>query len=194
MPDALRQVGYEVHMLSENEIMNTDLSGYDAIVTGVRAYNVNERITYEQPKLMEYVKNGGNLLVQYNNNAGLLVKQIGPYPFTVVNKRVVDENAEVTILDQQNPALNYPNKITQDDFNGWIQERGLYFVENIDPKYKTIFRMNDKGEETLNGSLIVGDYGKGRFVYTSLAFFRELPAGVPGAYRLFVNLLSKPNN
>lgn len=192
MPEALRQVGYEVHMLSENEVMNGDLSGYDAIVTGVRAYNVNERLAYQQSKLMAYVKNGGNLVVQYNNNNGILVKQIGPYPFTVVNRRVTDENAEVSILDPQNPVLNYPNKITNDDFSGWIQERGLYFVSNIDPQYKPILQMHDKGEEPLNGSLIVGDYGKGRFIYTSLAFFRELPAGVPGAYRLFINLLSKP--
>jgi LmbE family N-acetylglucosaminyl deacetylase len=192
MPEALRQVGYEVHMLTENEVMNGDLSSYDAIVTGVRAYNVNDRLAYQQPKLMEYVKNGGNLVVQYNNNNGIVVKQIGPYPFTVVNRRVTDENAEVNVLDQQNPVLNYPNKITNDDFSGWIQERGLYYVTNIDPQYKAIFQMHDKGEEPLNGSLIVGDYGKGRFVYTSLAFFRELPAGVPGAYRLFVNLLSRP--
>jgi hypothetical protein len=192
MPEALRQVGYEVHMLTENEVTNGDLSGYDAIVTGVRAYNVNERLAYQQTKLMAYVKNGGNLVVQYNNNNGIVVKQIGPYPFTVVNRRVTDENAEVTVLDPQNPVLNYPNKITNDDFSGWIQERGLYFVSNIDPQYKAILQMHDKGEEPLNGSLIVGDYGKGRFVYTSLAFFRELPAGVPGAYRLFINLLSKP--
>lgn len=192
MPEALRQVGYEVHMLTENEVTNGDLSGYDAIVTGVRAYNVNERLAYQQAKLMAYVKNGGNLVVQYNNNNGIVVKQIGPYPFTVVNRRVTDENAEVTVLDPQNPVLNYPNKITSDDFNGWIQERGLYFVTNIDPQYKPILQMHDKGEEPLNGSLIVGDYGKGRFIYTSLAFFRELPAGVPGAYRLFINLLSKP--
>jgi LmbE family N-acetylglucosaminyl deacetylase len=194
MPEALRQVGYDVHMLSENEIMNGDLSTYDAIITGVRAYNVNERLAFEQPKLMEYVKNGGNLVVQYNNNSGLVTKQIGPYPFTVVNRRVTDEEAAISVLDQPNPVLNYPNKITQDDFKGWVQERGLYFVSDIDPKYKTIFQMSDKGESPLNGSLIVGDYGKGRFVYTSLAFFRELPAGVPGAYRLFVNLLSKPGN
>jgi LmbE family N-acetylglucosaminyl deacetylase len=192
MPEALRQVGYDVHMLSESEIMNTDLSVYDAIVTGVRAYNVNERLIYEQSRLMDYVKNGGNLVVQYNNNSGLVLKQIGPYPFRVVNERVTNEDAEVAVLDQQNPVLNYPNKIAPDDFKGWIQERGLYFVSDIDPQYKTIFRMNDKDEQPNDGSLIVTDYGKGRFVYTSLAFFRELPAGVPGAYRLFVNLLSKP--
>ncbi|HEY9196722.1 MAG TPA: LmbE family protein, partial [Mucilaginibacter sp.] len=141
-----------------------------------------------------YVKNGGNLVVQYNNNSGLVTKQIGPYPFTVVNRRVTDENAAITVLDQQNPVLNYPNKITQDDFKDWIQERGLYFVTDIDPQYKAVLQMNDKGESPLSGALITGDYGKGRFVYTSLAFFRELPAGVPGAYRLFVNLLSKPGS
>ncbi|TWJ03284.1 LmbE family N-acetylglucosaminyl deacetylase [Mucilaginibacter frigoritolerans] len=194
VPDALKQVGYDVHQLSENEILNGDLSGYDAIITGVRAWNVNERLAVEQPKLMEYVKNGGNLLVQYNNNAGIVTKQIGPYPLRVVNQRVTDEDAKVTILDQQSPVLNYPNKISQDDFNGWIQERGLYFVSDIDPQYKTVLQMNDPGEAPNNGSLVVGNYGEGRFIYTSLAFFRQLPAGVPGAYRLFINLLSKPKN
>jgi LmbE family N-acetylglucosaminyl deacetylase len=194
VPDALKQIGYDVHQLTENEILNGDLSGYDAIVTGVRAYNVNPRLAVEQPKLLEYVKNGGNLVVQYNNNNGLVVKQIGPFPFSVVNRRVTDEEAKITILDSQNPVLNHPNKITQDDFNGWIQERGLYFVGDIDPNYKAPLQMNDPGEAPNNGALIVGNYGEGRFVYTSLAFFRQLPAGVPGAYRLFVNLLSKPKN
>ncbi|MDP9048166.1 MAG: PIG-L family deacetylase [Bacteroidota bacterium] len=192
--ESLRQAGYEVHELTEKEIMNGDLSGYDAIVTGVRAYNVNPRLAVEQPKLLEYVKNGGNLVVQYNNNNGLATKQIGPYPFSVVNRRVTDEDAKVTVLDQQNPVLNYPNKITQDDFNGWVQERGLYFVNDIDPNYKPVLQMNDPGETPSNGALIVGNYGEGRFVYTSLAFFRQLPAGVPGAYRLFINLLNKPKN
>lgn len=192
MPEALTQVGYDIHLLTENEILNSDLSVYDAIVTGVRAYNVNKRLAVEQPKLMAYVNNGGNLLVQYNNNNGLVVNQIGPYPFRPVNQRVTDENAKVTFLDAQNPVLNYPNKITQADFDGWVQERGLYFVSNIDPKYQTILQMNDPGEAPNPGSLIVTNYGKGRFVYTSLDFFRDLPAGVPGAYRLFVNLLSKP--
>lgn len=192
VPDALRQVGYDVHVLTENEIMNSDLSVYDAIVTGVRAFNVDERLPFEQPKLLEYVKNGGNLVVQYNNNAGVRVPQIGPYSFRPVNQRVTDEAAKVTILDSTNPVLNYPNKINDSDFDGWIQERGLYFVSDIDPKYQTPLQMNDPGEKPNNGSLIVTNYGKGRFVYTSLAFFRELPAGVPGAYRLFVNLLSDP--
>ena len=192
VPDALKQVGYDVHILSENEIMNGDLSGYNAIVTGVRAYNVNPRMAVEQPKLLDYVKNGGNLLVQYNNNAGLVTKNIGPYPFTVVNRRVTDEEAKVTVTDPQNPVLNYPNVITDTDFNGWVQERGLYYVSDIDSKYSAPLKMKDPGESENNGSLIVGNYGQGRFIYTSLAFFRQLPAGVPGAYRLFVNLLSKP--
>jgi LmbE family N-acetylglucosaminyl deacetylase len=194
VPDALREVGYEVHQLTENEIINTDLSIYDAIVTGVRAYNVNERLAYEQPKLLEYVKNGGNLVVQYNNNNGLVTKQIGPYPFTVVNQRVTEEDAKVTFTDAQNPVLNYPNKITNADFNDWIQERGLYFTDNIDSQYSTPLQMNDAGMAPNKGSLIVTKYGEGRYIYTSLAFFRELPAGIPGAYRLFINLLSKPKS
>lgn len=194
MPDALKQIGYDVHILTENEIMNGNLSGYDAIITGIRAYNVDDAIVREQPKLMAYVKNGGNMVVQYNKNGGLLTDHIGPYPFDVVNKRVTDENAKVTFLQPQSPVLNYPNKIDQNDFDGWVQERGLYFVSNADPKYSAPLQMNDPGEAPNSGSLIVTDYGKGRFVYTSLAFFRQLPAGVPGAYRLFVNLLSKPQN
>jgi len=194
VPDALKQVGYDVHILTENEILNGDLSGYDAIITGVRAYNVNPRLAVEQPKLLDYVKNGGNLVIQYNNNSGLVTKNIGPYPFSVVNRRVTDEDAKITVLDPQEPLLNYPNKITQDDFSGWVQERGLYFVGDIDPKYSAPLEMKDPGEGANKGALIAGNYGQGRFVYTSLAFFRQLPAGVPGAYRLFVNLLSKPKN
>jgi LmbE family N-acetylglucosaminyl deacetylase len=192
VPDALRQVGYNVHMLTESEIMNSDLSVYDAIITGVRAYNVNDRLAFEQPRLLDYVKNGGDLVVQYNNNNGLVTTNIGPYPFKPVNQRVTDETAKVTFTDPQSTVLNYPNKINDTDFDDWIQERGLYFVSDIDPKYETPLEMNDPGEKPNKGALIVTDYGKGRFVYTSLDFFRELPAGVPGAYRLFVNLLSNP--
>jgi len=192
VPEALAQVGYDVHQLTESEIMNTDLSVYDAIVVGVRAYNVNPRLVVEQPKLMEYVNNGGNMVVQYNVYQPLVMKNIGPYPFRVVNERVTDENAKVTFLEPENPVLNYPNKISNADFDGWIQERGLYFVNNIDSRYHKILSMGDPREAQNPGSLIVTDYGKGRYVYTSLDFFRELPAGVPGAYRLFVNLLSRP--
>lgn len=192
VPDALRQIGYDVHMLTENEVMNTDLSGYSAIITGVRTYNVNPRMVVEQPRLLEYVKNGGNLVVQYNTFNNLVKTQIGPYPFRVVNERVTDETAKVTFTNPNSTILNFPNKITQADFDGWIQERGLYFVSGIDPNYQTLFEMNDPGEAPNKGSLIYTDYGNGRFVYTSLDFFRELPAGVPGAYRLFINLMSAP--
>jgi hypothetical protein len=191
IPESLQQIGYQVSTLSETEIMTTDLSNYDAIITGVRAYNVNERLTLMQPKLMEYVSKGGILLIQYNVNNPLLVQNIGPYPFKITRDRVTDENSGVRLLEKDHPVLNYPNKITAKDFEGWIQERGLYFLSDADPKYKRILSMNDPGETAKDGSLLVADYGKGRFVYTSLVFFRELPAGIPGAYRLFVNLLTK---
>ncbi|RYE20235.1 MAG: hypothetical protein EOP45_11385 [Sphingobacteriaceae bacterium] len=191
VPEALQQVGYQVSTLSENEILNGNLAIYDAIIIGVRAFNINNRLPVEEPKLLDYVRDGGTLLVQYNNNAGLVSNQIGPYPFRIVNVRVTDENAPVTILNPADPILNYPNKITQADFKGWIQERGIYFAADIDPKYRTVLQMNDPNEQASKGSLLVADYGKGRFVYTSLVFFRELPAGVPGAYRLFINLISK---
>ena len=191
IPESLQQLGYQVSILSENEIMNTDLSGYDAIITGVRAYNVNERLNLMQPKLMEFVNRGGTLLVQYNVNNPLLVQNIGPYPFKISRDRVTEENASVGFLAKDHPVLNYPNKISSKDFEGWIQERGLYFTTDADPKYSRILSMNDPGETPKDGSLLVADYGKGRFVYTSLVFFRELPAGIPGAYRLFVNLITK---
>jgi LmbE family N-acetylglucosaminyl deacetylase len=192
IPDALRQLGYKVTILNEEDIMKGDLSGYDAIITGVRAYNVNPRLAVEQPRLLEYVKNGGNLVVQYNNNAGLVTNNIGPYPFKPLNQRITDENAKVTIVNPESPLLNSPNKITQSDFDGWVQERSLYHVTDVDPKYQYLFQMNDPDEAANKGSVITTEYGKGRFTYTSLSFFRQLPAGVPGAYRLFINLLSKP--
>ena len=194
IPESLQQIGYQVSTLSETEIMNTDLTQYDAIITGVRAYNVNERLALMQPKLMEYVNKGGTLLIQYNVNNPLLVQNIGPYPFKITRDRVTDEDVNVRFLEKDHPVLNYPNKITANDFEGWIQERGLYFISDADPKYSRILSMNDPGESPNDGSLIVADHGKGRFVYTSLSFFRELPAGVPGAYRLFVNLIANKTN
>ncbi|MFA6946645.1 MAG: PIG-L family deacetylase [Pedobacter sp.] len=194
IPESLQQIGYQVSTLSESEIMNGNLSRYDAIISGVRAYNVNERLNLMQPKLMDYVNNGGTLLVQYNVNNPLLVQNIGPYPFKITRDRVTDENVNVSFLEKDHPVLNFPNKITAKDFEGWIQERGLYFTSDADPKYSRILSMNDPGETPKDGSLLVADYGKGRFVYTSLVFFRELPAGIPGAYRLFVNLITKQKN
>lgn len=188
---ALRQVGYQVTALDEKDIMSGNLQQYDAIITGVRAYNTNERLKYWQPRLMEYVKNGGTLLVQYNTNSPLVTSQLGPFPFTLSRgERVTDETAKVTLLQPDDATMHYPNELTQHDFDGWVQERGLYFTGNADPSYKKLFVMNDKGEQPLDGGTLVASYGKGRYVYTSLSFFRQLPAGVPGAYRLFVNLIS----
>ncbi|WP_397297819.1 PIG-L family deacetylase [Pedobacter sp. UC225_61] len=188
--DALKQIGYEVTHLTTTQILNNDLSIYDAIVTGVRLYNINNEVKIIQPKLLAYVQNGGTLLIQYNVNNGLKTQNIGPYPFKLSAKRVTEEDAKVNFMAPTHSALNYPNKITAKDFEGWVQERGIYFASDIDPKYTTILSMNDTGETAGDGSLLITDYGKGKFVYTSLVFFRELPAGVPGAYRLFANLVA----
>ncbi|MBX3164654.1 MAG: PIG-L family deacetylase [Bacteroidetes bacterium] len=194
--ECLTQVGFNVTILTDELLAKENLSKYNAIVTGIRAYNTNERLPLFNDKLFEYVKNGGNLIVQYNTNsrAGALQAKIGMYPFTVSRDRVTDENSEVKFLNPNHAALNTPNKITEKDFENWVQERGIYFATDIDKNYETILSMHDKGEKEHNGSLIIAKYGKGNFVYTGLAFFRELPAGVPGAYRLFTNLLNLPKN
>ncbi|HXB39118.1 MAG TPA: PIG-L family deacetylase [Bacteroidia bacterium] len=196
VPACLKQVGYDVTILNDELLVKEDLSKYQAIVTGVRAYNTNECLQVHYNKLMQYVKNGGNLIVQYNTNnrIGPVGTKLGPYPFTISRDRVTDENAEITFVNPQHPILNSPNKITNEDFKNWVQERGIYFASEPDKNYESIFSINDAGEKPLTGSLITAKYGKGNFVYTGLAFFRELPAGVVGAYRLFVNLLSIPQN
>ncbi len=192
----LEQIGYKVTLLSDEMIATSDLSKYSAIVTGVRAYNTNERLQLHHAKLMRYVKNGGNLVVQYNTNSrvGPLQAKTGPYPFTISRERVTDEKANITFNLPQHAALNHPNKITAADLEGWVQERGIYFATETAPQYEQVLTMNDPGEKPHKGSLIITAYGKGNFVYTGLAFFRQLPAAVPGAYRLFANLLSLPQN
>lgn len=192
MPRSLEQIGYEVKMLNDGMLSNgVDLSVYDAIVIGVRAYNTNERMKFYYNKLMDYVKNGGNLIVQYNTNnfLGGVKSEIGPYPFTISRDRVTDENAEVRFELPKHKVLNTPNKIGADDFKNWIQERGIYFAGDWDKNYETPFSLNDPNENSSKGSTLIAKYGKGHFVYTGLVFFRELPAGVPGAYRLFVNMI-----
>nr|WP_294900787.1 PIG-L family deacetylase [uncultured Pedobacter sp.] len=191
VPEALREIGLNVTLLSENDLSNGDISKYDAIIAGVRTYNVNERMKFVQAKLMDYVANGGVYLVQYNVNRPLLVDEIGPYPFTITRDRVTEENAKVNFVNPESKTLNYPNKITASDFENWIQERGIYFVSNASKEYEKPLSMKDTGEKESDGSLLIAHYGKGKFVYTGLVFFRELPAGVPGAYRLFMNLLAK---
>lgn len=196
MQACLKQIGYNVTELTDEMIASSDLSKYDAIITGIRAYNTNERLQQHYSKIMQYIENGGNLIVQYNTNSrvGPVIAKIGPYPFTVTRNRVTDENAEVIFTKPQHKALTFPNKISNADFEGWIQERGIYFAGDLDKNYETIFKMKDPGENEQEGSLIIAKYGKGNFVYTGLAFFRELPAGVPGAYRLLANLISLPKN
>lgn len=192
VPDALTAMGYRVVTLKESDMKAANLKQFDAIITGVRAYNTNEWMNNVYDDLMQYVKDGGVLLVQYNtsNQIGPVRAKISPYPFNISRNRVTDEEAKVNFLLPNHPALNYPNKITEKDFDGWIQERSIYHAEKMDTAYKAILSMKDPGENEQNGSLIIANYGKGRFVYTGLVFFRELPAGVPGAYRLFANLIA----
>jgi LmbE family N-acetylglucosaminyl deacetylase len=190
VPQSLTELGYNVTLLSDNDIQNRDLSKYDAIVTGVRVYNTKKEIANEQPKLLEYVKNGGTLVVQYNKNFDLVTDKIGPYFFHISNQRVTDETSKIIFLAPADPLLNYPNKITENDFNDWIQERGIYFADQWDQHYKTVIACQDPGEDPLKGGLIYTRYGKGIFIYTGYVWFRELPSGVPGAYKMFVNLIS----
>jgi LmbE family N-acetylglucosaminyl deacetylase len=191
VPAALRQIGYSVTMLTEKEF-NEDLSKFDAIVVGVRAYNTEERLVFYQKKLMEYVEKGGNMVVQYqvNNQLQKVEGGMGPYPFKVSRERVTVEEAEIRFLKPESILLNQPNKITSKDFDGWIQERGLYFANEWDSKYETIISSNDPNEKPLDGGLLYTKYGKGNYIFTGYAFFRQLPAGVSGAYRLFANFIS----
>ena len=157
---------------------------------GIRAFNVLEALKYKNKLLFDFAAQGGNLIVQYNTSRGLKTKEIAPYPIELSRNRVTDENSRVRILEPSHPAMNSPHKITAADFDGWIQERGLYFADNWDPRFTPLLGMNDSGEEETVGSLLVTPHGKGTFVYTGLSFFRELPEGVPGAYRLLINLLA----
>ncbi len=192
----LEQINYNVKVLDAADVENEDLSKYKAVIMGIRAYNTNELLFLQYTKLKSYVKDGGNLIVQYNTNSrvGPLNSKIGPYPFTISRDRVTNENAIIKITQPNHPMVNKPNKITDADFDNWVQERGLYFASGIDSNYTTIFAMQDPGEKELTTSTIITAYGKGNFVYTGLAFFRQLPAGVPGAYRLFSNIIELPQN
>jgi hypothetical protein len=192
IPEALVQMGYKVVTLKENDLTASNLKRFDAIVTGVRAYNTQPWLNNAYDALMQYIREGGILVVQYNtnNSIGPVKAKIAPYPFSIGNKRITDEEARVDFLLPDDPALNHPNKITQKDFEGWVQERSTYHAEHTDSNFRMILRMNDPGEKPDDGSLVIADYGKGRFVYAGLVFFRELPAGVPGAYRLFANLIA----
>ena len=190
IPDYLSQIGYNITQLSDNDLLTKDLSGFDAIIAGVRVYNTKKFMVHVQDKLLNYISNGGNFLVQYTVNRDIVVANIGPYPINISTDRVTNEEAKVSFIDSTSSLLNYPNKIDKNDFNGWIQERGLYFANKWDSNYHSVISCNDPGEKPLEGGLLISKYGKGNFIYTGYAFFREVPAGVPGALRLFINLLS----
>ena len=190
VPTALQQIGYQVDVLELENITPESLKEYDALMVGIRAYNTLDEIKYHQASFMEFVKNGGTMVVQYNTSRRVKVDELGPYPLKLSRDRVSVEEAEMRILSPEHPVLNSPNKITSEDFDNWVQERGLYFPNEWDENYTAIFSSNDPGEEPKNGSVLIAEYGEGWYVYTGLSFFRELPAGVPGAYRLLANMLS----
>ena len=192
IPSSLEQMGYEVTILEDKDITTGNLATFDAVVMGVRAYNTIDRLKFQQSKLMDYVKNGGTMLVQYNTSFRLKVpmNELAPYPIKLSRDRVSVEEAEVRFLKPNHAVLNWPNKITPKDFEGWVQERGLYFPNEWDDQYEAILSANDPGEPPRNGGLLVAQYGKGYYIYSGYSWFRELPAGVPGAYRIFANLVS----
>ena len=190
--EALEQMGYEVTLLNSADLTPEKLRTLDAVVIGVRAFNVRDDLAERMPALFAYVENGGNVIAQYNRPDKLKVAadKIAPFALTLSGQRVTNENAPVTLLAPDHPALNVPNKISAADFEGWVQERGVYFPSTWGPEFMPLLAANDAGEEPLQGGLLVARHGRGYFVYTGLAMFRQLPAGVPGAYRLFANLVS----
>jgi LmbE family N-acetylglucosaminyl deacetylase len=197
VPAALKQLGVTVDLINEGALASADLAPYDALVVGVRAYSVRGDLKANHGKLMEYVSNGGTLITQYNIAEGLSfgsnrgdLERVGPYPLKISRDRVTVEEAPVEFLAKDHPLLQSPNRISASEFAGWVQERGLYFASEWDPKYTPLFSMNDPGEKPLQGGTLVARHGKGTYIYTSLAWFRQLPAGVPGAYRIFANFLS----
>ncbi|MEZ4984161.1 MAG: PIG-L family deacetylase [Saprospiraceae bacterium] len=195
IPQALEQIGCKVTLLDDRDINPENLRRYDAVIMGVRAYNTLERMPNYQPALLQYVENGGTLVVQYNTNGRLKIPndELAPYPLKISRDRVTVEEAPVRILAPEHPVMNTPNKITAKDFDGWVQERGLYFPNEWASEFTPILSCNDPDEPARDGGLLVAPYGKGHYIYTGYSWFRELPAGVPGAYRIFANLISLGN-
>ncbi len=188
--DGLRNLDYDVALLSDEMLENDKLSQFDTIIAGIRVYNTRTRMKHIQPRLLQYVKNGGTLIVQYNVSRGLVTDDLGPYPFTLGRDRVTVETAPISFINPEHQLLNFPNKINQKDFEGWVQERGLYFASQWDEKFEPILSGHDPNESDKKGAMLFTRYGKGVFIYTGISWFRQLPAGVPGAYRFFVNLIS----
>jgi LmbE family N-acetylglucosaminyl deacetylase len=194
VPQYLEQMGYTVTILKPAEITKENLAKFDVAITGIRAYNTVEELAFKQSILLDFVKEGGTMIVQYNTNGKLVTKDIAPFLLKISRDRVTEENAEVRFLDPKNTVLNLPNKLDALDFTGWVQEQGLYYPEEWDKNFKTVISSNDKGEKPKDSAILVADYGKGHYIYTGLSFFRELPAGVAGAYKLFANLISIGKN
>lgn len=194
VPENLKQIGYDVEIVSPQNITPEFIQKFDAIVLGIRAFNVLEDLKFKNEILFKYIENGGNLIVQYNTDRGLVTDKIAPFELQLSRDRITDENSEVKFVNKNHQVLNVPNKITEKDFEGWVQERGLYFPDKWAGEFEPVFSMHDKGEPATQGSLLVAKYGKGYYVYTGLSFFRELPEGVPGAYKLLANLLSLGKN
>jgi len=195
IPKYLQQIGYEVTEIDPKNISTDVLAQYDAVILGIRAYNTVPELKLKQAAILEYVKNGGNVIVQYNTNQRLVVEDnLAPYPLELSRDRITDENAKVSFLAKDHEVLNYPNKITSEDFDGWVQERGLYFPDKWSKEFTPILSFQENGEAPMQGSLLVSKYGEGYYIYTGLSLFRELPAGVPGAYKLFANMISIGKN
>ncbi len=192
IPQSLSALGVKVEMLKAKDITLKKLNPFDAVIVGIRAFNVKEALANKNKILWEYVAAGGNLLIQYNTSRRLKTNELAPLSLNLSRDRVSNESADVQIINPKHPILNHPNKITAQDFDGWVQERGLYFPNQWDEQFIPLLQMNDAGESPKKGALLVANYGKGRVVYTGLSFFRQLPAGVPGAYRLFFNLIAIP--
>lgn len=192
--DSLIHIGYQVTFLDDDMLDREDLGQFDAIIAGIRAFNTRESLKNTSARLLQYVKDGGTFIVQYNVSRGLQTENIGPYPLTIGGDRVSEETAPVAFLNPQHSLLNYPNTITPKDFDGWVQERGLYFASDWEDRYEPILASSDSNESAKRGGLLYTRYGKGVFIYTGYSWFRQLPAGVPGAYRLFANLISSGNH
>lgn len=190
VPKSLKQMGYEVEIIKPEEISASRLLNFDVVMTGIRAYNTVSELAFKQSVLLDFVKNGKTMIVQYNTLDDLVTPSIAPFSLKISRDRVTEENAEVRFLAPGHPILNYPNKITASDFNGWKQEQGLYYPNEWDKNFTTIISANDKGEKPKDGAILVAKYGKGNYIYTGLSFFRELPEGVIGAYRLMANMIS----
>ncbi len=190
VPESLRQIGCTVEMLGDADIKADALARFDAVILGVRAFNVQTRSGAWVPELQAYARAGGVVIVQYNVTGELKAENPWPFPLRISRERVTDETAEVRILAPDHPLVNTPNRITAQDFAGWVQERGLYFSNQWDPAWTPIFSSHDPGEKPLDGGLLVARTGEGWFIYTGYAWFRQLPAGVPGAYRIFANMIS----